>query len=168
MVGFDNIILFTLNYEKYRSDNKKDPGGLTIWGIASKYHPVEVAKMLKMSVEDAKVEAIKIYYNEYWFGGSCNKLPSITARAHFDSCVNPGVGAAVRFIQKVVGVKEDGDFGKITKCAVDNYLKLFTDESLAKKIIELRDQYYTDKHNVDFGKGWHNRVVDLKKFLNIA
>lgn len=167
MGDFDNIIKFTLNYEKYKSDNKKDPGGLTIWGIASKYHPVEVAKMLKMSIEDAKKEAIKIYYNEYYFGGSCNKLPSLSAQAHFDACVNPGIGAAVRFIQKVVGVKEDGDFGRNTKIAVDNYLKLFTDEILAKKIIELRDKYYEDKNSVDFGHGWDNRIEDLKKFLKL-
>ncbi len=165
---FDNILQFTLGYEKFKSNDPRDPGGLTIWGIASKYHPVAVSRMDKMSKEEAKKVASEIYWNEYWSAGNCDKLPEKTSQAHFDCCVNPGIGAAVRFIQKVVGVAEDGSFGPKTKKAVDNYLLSNSDESFANKIIELRRDYYVAKNNATFGRGWANRVNDLKKFLKLC
>ncbi len=164
---FNNIIKFTLSYEQYKTNNPKDPGGLTIWGIASKYHPVAVARMDKMTVEESKNTAIEIYFNEYWSAGNCDKLPPITAQAHCDGCVNPGIGAAVRFVQKVVGVVEDGSFGPGTKKAVDIYVSKNDDKTFANAIIDLRKEYYDNKHNETFGKGWANRVRDLKIFLKL-
>lgn len=165
---FDNILQFTLGYEKYKSNNPRDPGGLTIWGFASKFHPVLVEEMSKISPEKAKIKASENYYNLYWLSGSCNKLPKLTAQVHFDACVNPGVGASVRFVQKVVGVAEDGSFGPKTKKAVDNYLLSNSDETLANKLIELRREYYVAKNNEIFGHGWANRVNDLRKFLKLC
>ncbi len=164
----ENILKFTLSYEQYKSNNPKDTGGLTIWGIASKYHPVDVAAMNKMTLEEARDKASEIYYNEYWLGGNCDKLSELASQAHFDSCVNTGIGASVRFVQKVVGTVEDGSFGPGTKKAVDEYLTANDDKTFANAIIDLRSNYYKSLNNSTFEKGWLNRVRDLKKYLNLV
>ena len=50
---FERAVEFVLAHEKYRANDPHDPGGLTIWGLSSRYHP-EVRKMKNMSKEDAK------------------------------------------------------------------------------------------------------------------
>lgn len=168
MDNFKNIIQFTLNYEKYWSDDPQDTGGLTIWGFASKFHPVEVAAMKDMSPEDAKKRAIELYYNLYWCVGGCNKLPDVSAQSHFESCVNPGLGAAIKFIQHAVGTTEDGVFGPHTKQLVDDYIVKYGDIEFAKTLIKLREEYYINKKSVRFGRGWANRCKDLKIFLKLV
>ncbi len=167
--NFNNVVKFTLNYEKFKTDDPHDPGGLTIWGFASKYWPIEVNLMKNMSPEDAKKRAVELYYNNYWFTGGCNLLPEFSSQIHFDACVNPGIGAATRFLQNVVGAKGDGSLGPNTRKLVDLYVKSpeFNDKDLAIKLLELRAQYYKDKNNDRFIRGWLNRCEDLKLFLKL-
>ena len=165
---FENIVKFTLNYEKYKSNDPHDPGGLTIWGFASKYHPIEVAAMENMSPEDAKKRAIELYYNLYWFAGGCDKLLELSSQALFDICVNPGTGAAVRFLQHIFGTKEDGVLGPNTKKLIDDNISKHNDKELATALITMREDWYKAKHNDKFEHGWLNRCSDLRKFLNIS
>ena len=168
--NFENVVKFTLNNEKARTNDPNDIGGLTIWGFASRYWPTEVNLMKTMSPEDAKKRAVELYYNNYWFTGGCNLLPILSSQVHFDACVNPGLGAAIKFLQIVVGAKEDGSLGPNTRKLIDAYVKSpsFNDKDLAVRLVELRERYYKDKNNIRYVHGWLNRCKDLKLFLKLV
>jgi len=90
----DRAIEFMLSWEKYLSEVPGDPGGKTIWGITSKYFPEIVAQLEKQTESESRGTAKSWYYQNVWLKNNCDHLPSPLDIFHFDSCVNPGPGAA--------------------------------------------------------------------------
>ena len=64
------------------TDDPQDPGGFTIWGLASRYNP-EVRR--DMTYEEAKA----IYLRRYWVPAGCDDAPSPMDVVLFDGAVNP-------------------------------------------------------------------------------
>lgn len=92
--NFQKAIEFVLPWEGYKTDDPRDPGKLTIWGISVVYHPVEVARMVKMSKEEAMKYASKLYLEKYWIPSGCDFLPCPKDMVLFDIAINPGPGLA--------------------------------------------------------------------------
>ena len=80
--NFDFAFALTIGLEGKPSDDPNDPGGVTIWGLASKYHP-EVTRVTP--IEYAK----KVYLEQYWIPSGCDNEPFPMDIALFDSAVNP-------------------------------------------------------------------------------
>jgi len=120
-------------------NDPKDPGGETKFGISKRSYPTLNIKTL--SIE----QALEIYYRDYWLSYG-NGLPFPYNLCMFDTAVNMG-GRAAR---------------KIDLIAKGNW----------KKFIEERKNYYLDiisaKPNLrKFKNGWLNRLVELRKFIEI-
>lgn len=98
--NFNKAIDFVLKWEGYKSNHPADPGKLTIFGIASKFYPEEVAKMDKMSIEDARRYASEIYRREYWDKCACDSLPYPMDIIVMDTAVNMGVSKAIELKNK--------------------------------------------------------------------
>jgi len=64
------------------SDDPDDPGGFTIWGLASRYNP-EVTRDTTLS------EAKAIYLRKYWIPNGCDEAPFPMDICLFDGSVNP-------------------------------------------------------------------------------
>jgi hypothetical protein len=64
------------------TDDPDDPGGFTIWGLASKYNP-EVTR--DMTYE----QALPIFFKRYWQPAGCNDAPWPMDFVLFDGAVNP-------------------------------------------------------------------------------
>ena len=141
--AFEEILKFTLIREGYISDDKDDPGKLTIWGIASKYNPKEVAAMKKLIEQGKKEEAFIIckdtYWKKYWLRAGCEQLDFKMACVAFEYAVNPGIGA-------------------LNKALSENP----TDwrDLLLKRI-----KYFSDKNNKKYIRGWVRRSIDLYTLL---
>lgn len=162
--NFVKAIPFTIEHEGYRS--KDVWGGVTIFGIASKYHPELVAMLDKMPRTDALIAATEFYYTDYWIPAHCDDMPMRASIVVFDCAVNPGIGRAVQFIQRAVNVPDDGVFGKVTKHAVENY----SDMHLVLKILDERRRYYQQKvietpEKSIYLKGWLNRCDALEEYV---
>jgi hypothetical protein len=72
----------TIGLEGRPSDDPRDPGGFTIWGLAKRYHP-EINK-------DTTIDyAREVYLREYWIPSGCDDLPFPMDICQFDSAVNP-------------------------------------------------------------------------------
>ena len=80
--SFDKAFELTIGLEGKPSNDPRDPGGFTIWGLAKKYHP-EVNK--DTSIEYAK----KVYFEQYWIPQRCDDAPFPLDICLFDSAVNP-------------------------------------------------------------------------------
>ena len=80
--NFDRAFILTIGLEGKPSDDPRDPGGLTVWGLSKRYNP---SVSLEMTVAEAK----EIYLKQYWTPAGCNNVPSPMDICLFDSQVNP-------------------------------------------------------------------------------
>ncbi len=80
--NFDIAFQMTIGLEGKPTNDPRDPGGFTIWGLAKRWHP-QVDE--NTSIEEAKV----IYLEEYWIPQGCDEAPFPWDIALFDSAVNP-------------------------------------------------------------------------------
>lgn len=104
------------------------------------------------------------------FHGKCDKLPSMLAVIHFDSCINHGTKQAAKFLQRALGVTDDGIIGNITlsKAASLNAVQLKT---VALSYMLQRESFFRNlvaKRPKDavFLKGWLSRVDYYRNWIN--
>lgn len=80
--SFDKAFEITIGLEGKPTNDPRDPGGYTIWGLASKYNPgVNPATTLEQAKE--------IYLKKYWIPAGCDDAPRPMDVCLFDSQVNP-------------------------------------------------------------------------------
>lgn len=80
--NFDKAFALTIGLEGRPSNDPRDPGGFTIWGLAKKYHPEINANT---TIDYAK----QVYLKEYWIPAGCDSAPYPMDICLFDSQVNP-------------------------------------------------------------------------------
>lgn len=103
------------------SNVSTDRGGPTKCGVT---HTTLASHRGVKSVTAAQVKAISreeaedIYRRSYWTQSGGELLPPGLDYAVFDFGVNSGPARAVKTLQKVVGVREDGQVGEQTLAAV--------------------------------------------------
>jgi len=143
MNRFKEALQFVLKWEGFISNDVRDSGGMTIWGISYRSHKEAVLEMERLLGEVKKEEAFAIaehiYWNDYWLGAGCDKLPKPMGIIVFDTAVNRGLSKAKEFYDASTDW-QDYLFRRIA-----SYTKL-------------------EKFNI-FGKGWVNRVIVLYHFV---
>jgi lysozyme family protein len=77
----------------------------------------------------------------------------------FDFAVNAGAGRAIKTLQTAVGVTPDGGFGPMTMAAV----QAVDPNELIERFSQAKEDFYRSLTTfATFGKGWLNRVADVK------
>ena len=112
MSAFTNAVTHTLQLEGGYVNDPNDPGGETKYGISKRAYPQVDIRNLTLE------KATTIYFNDYWTKIRGDSLPLGLSRVVFDMAVNAGPYQAIRLLQKVVGVKQDGVLGEKTLAAV--------------------------------------------------
>jgi lysozyme family protein len=140
-------------------NDPRDPGGETKYGIAKNSH--RSINIAALNWEAAK----KIYYDEYWVAGKCDKLPGKIAILHMDGCVNNGVKTASIFLQKSLNVPADGAIGNVTLTAANSA----DQNAVCTSICANRAAYYNKivQSNPSLGvylNGWLRRVNEVTMF----
>lgn len=141
--SFKKALAFTLPHEGYKTDDPRDPGKLTIWGWSMVYHPMEVARMAKLSREDALAYASDLYLKKVWLPAGCDLLPYPKDIVIFEITVNPGP-----------------KLGQMLKPAAFTWLDC----------LFLRIGYYIGRvkekpYKIVYLKGWFNRTYELYKLV---
>lgn len=156
MTWFDQCFEKLIAHEGGVSENPKDPGGLTNYGISQRAYPNLDIRSLTLA------EVKQLYKRDYWDRAQCDQLPSQLSYLVFDAAVNSGIGQSIRFLQRAVGVADDGVMGAITLSAI----KRLDAESLCARFIGQRLDFMTRLSTFDvFGKGWSRRLADQLKGL---
>lgn len=148
-MDFDAAFTRLIGNEGGLTNDPRDPGGLTKYGISKRAYPdVDIASL---TLDQAKA----IYLRDYW-----NPLgqahPAIKFQV-FDFAVNAGIQTAIRKLQKAIGVADDGHWGPVSAGTLLQYdvtdvLLLFAAERL---------DFYTSLSTWDaFGKGWTRRIAN--------
>jgi lysozyme family protein len=128
-----------------------------------------------MSYPDLDIErltyaqAFAIYFRDFYQRCACDELPAAIRFMVFDSAVNNGPGNAARFLQRAIGVADDGDIGPRTRAAIAKADPLALMESFSRE----RTTFHTKLSTWgDFGKGWAIRlatvVVQSLRFGGVA
>lgn len=159
-------LALVLAHEGGYVNHPKDPGGATNKGITQKvydaYRSLGGRKRQSVRLID-NIEVEDIYKKNYWRLVRGDSLPTGLDYAVFDFAVNSGVSRAVRYMQRVVGVADDGVIGDITLEAVYSAARK-DEESLiatlcANRVIFLQGL----KTFPTFGRGWMRRVVGYQQ-----
>ena len=143
-VTFREALRLILRFESGYVFDKADSGGETNLGITHKvYDEYRISKGLPVrSVKDiTEDECTDIYRTRYWLLGKCNRLPTCLAMAHFDTCVNAGIGQAAKIMQRTVEVKDDGIIGEGTFKAVAAVFIKAGDKKMAMNYLERRRDF---------------------------
>lgn len=148
---FEEYIERILNHEGGYVNHKDDPGGETKWGIAKRSYPHLDIKNL------TKEEAKEIYYHDFWKPLAAWALPKSFAFQALDATVNHGAGNTLRWIQRTVGVADDGWIGPHSLHAIRQ-----TDPvDLVLGFFAERLEFYTKLRGwPTFGRGWALRIVE--------
>lgn len=168
-MSLERALYFVFAREGGYVNNPHDRGGATNWGITQRNYDNYRAS-ISLDIADikdlTKGEAITIYTRNYWLVGKCNKIPYNLDIVHFDSCVQHGCGTAAKFLQRALGVKDDGFIGQVTLAT----LQTSDIGSITADYLDLRDKHYydiivNDPSQKIFEKGWANRMRELREFL---
>ncbi len=149
-MDFDEAFDILIGHEGGHVDHPNDPGGETKYGISKRAYPdVNIAAL---TLDDAKA----IYREDYWDRVRADELPAELRFPLFDGAVNAGVAQSIKWLQRAVGVRDDGVIGPVTMVAV----KSTTPHKNAANFLGQRLKHMTDLKNWDqFGRGWARRIA---------
>lgn len=162
MAKFEPAIKVVLKHEKGYSNNPRDKGGETNWGISKRSYPNVDIKNL--TLKDAK----DIYFRDFWIPVRCGIFDNqLIATKIFDISVNMGKARAIRLLQKSVNavfrskkLKVDGKIGyKTLKAANDAVPIELLIEIRAQQAIRYTEIILRDPSQKVFLKGWMRRAV---------
>jgi lysozyme family protein len=169
-----DIIADILRREGGFVNRADDPGGPTNMGITQvdlagwRGHPVTVADVQNLTRQEAE----DIYTHRYIAEPGFGNLQDLNLRALLvDSGVLCGTQTAIRFLQRALGVVDDGVLGPQTLNAVWRV----PNTALYYRVCAERLRYFgrlitdnlTDKDrdgvpdNAEFAEGWLNRLAEL-------
>ena len=161
----DQMIDEILRREGGFVDHPNDRGGPTHHGITqatlARYRgkPVTVDDVRNLT----EAEARHIYRNDYFTSIQLHRIrdPYVACLA-FDCSVNHGPQRAVRWLQQIVGVVDDGILGDATEVAINSHepVRLYQ-KLLARRIVFYGEIISRDHSQAVFALGWLRRAAEF-------
>lgn len=121
---FPQFIDRLLAHEGGYTDDRRDPGNWTggkvgvgqlkgtKFGIAANTYPTLDIKNL------TRAQAVEIYRRDFWERSRSDRLHPAVGFQLLDGAVNSGIPQASRWLQRAVGVADDGIIGPVTLAAI--------------------------------------------------
>ena len=155
-MNFDTAFDLLLKHEGGFSDHVADPGGKTRYGVTE-----AVARevgyrgdMRELPLDLAK----RIYKDKYWDTVKAEQLPASVRYPVFDAAVNSGAGQASKWLQRALGVKDDGVIGPQTISAAN----AANPDALKMRMLGQRLRFMAGLSNWPaFSRGWALRIASL-------
>jgi lysozyme family protein len=137
-----------------------DSGGETKFGVAKNSN-------VDVDIQTLTLEgAMDIYLQRYWNHAKCDTFQGPLDVLIFDAAVNHGVPKAIKFLQRALGLHDDGQFGPGTQSAYDACDK----DAMASQYLDQREASYRkivelNPSQEKFLNGWLSRVTTLRTFV---
>lgn len=159
--NFARALSLVLRHEGLWSDHPDDKGGPTMKGVTlanfRRYVKPGATKDDLRGITDEQVATI--YRRYYWDAVRASELPSGVDYAVFDFAVNSGPDRAIKYLQAVVGAKQDGRIGPDTLAKTRAMMRATIINSLCDKRMTFLRRLKTWP---TFGKGWTSRVSGVR------
>lgn len=161
--NFKSSLDRVLVHEGGWSDNPKDPGGATMKGVTlqtfRRYYGSGQSKQALRNISTEQLD--HIYRKGFWDVCDGDQLPAGLDYCVFDAAVNSGPGNSIKWLQAAVGSKQDGGMGPNTLAKVKEHSDVV---ALINKTCDRRLDFLKSlKTWSTFGKGWENRVTEVRK-----
>ncbi len=160
--NFPASLAAVLQSEGGRVDDPQDPGGRTAYGVTQRVYD-DWRRAHSEQPQDVwdipPDETAAIYKALYWNLLKADELPSGVDFTTFDFGVNSGIGRAAKFLQRVVGVPDDGQIGSQTLAAVAGMDAADVINGLCDARLAFLQGLPTF---VRFGHGWSTRVAQVR------
>jgi lysozyme family protein len=154
-MGFDEIFDRLIGHEGGYVNDPDDPGGETKWGISKRSYPDLNIKEL------SRDEAKSIYQRDFWERLGGDRFPDGVSFQLFDFAVNSGIETAIRYLQRAVGVADDGHWGPISQAQAN----LLSESDLIMRLnAERLDFMIRLKNWPSHGKGWARRIAQNLRY----
>jgi lysozyme family protein len=150
---FSLAMSFVQVYEGGYVNDPRDTGGETNFGISKRQYPHLDIKNLTLA------QAKEIYRKDYWEHYRCHEMPWPLAMVMFDSYVQFSPSNPTRWMQRALGLRDDGVFGPKTLEAVRSAKNPLM---AARAVMFDRGEFRVTRPNYDrFGRGWRRRDIAL-------
>lgn len=169
MSNFDRMFDIVMGHEGDFTADPADRGNWTAGAIGqgtcrgTKYG-ISAAAYPDLDITNITLDAAKaLYQRDYWQRIAGDRLPGALALLVFDAAVNNGTGRAIRWLQQVAQVSQDGVIGPRTLGAIDHAAARpggITDlcaEFLAQRLLFMTSLPTWQT----FGLGWARRLCRL-------
>lgn len=154
-MNYRTMIERILSHEGGYVNNPADPGGETKWGISQRSYPNVVIRLL------TREDAIAIYKRDFWDRLNGDRLPPAIGYQLLDSAVNSGISQSIRFLQRAIGVADDGAFGPVSLAA----LQRTELHDIAMRFLAERIDFMSRLKAFDsFGRGWTRRIAQNLRY----
>ena len=167
MSNFNKCLEIVLHHEGGYVNHPKDPGGMTNMGVTKRVYEEWVGySVSENTMQNLKEEDVApIYKKNYWDRVKGDDLPEGLDLCIFDFAVNAGPGRAAKFLQKLIGVTQDGGIGPQTlgalQSAIGEDVRIQTREMI-EKYQSMRQEYYESLSTFEtFGRGWTRQVDEV-------
>jgi len=162
--NFAPALKAVLVHEGGWSDNPRDNGGATMYGVTQRVYDAfrDRAHKTRQSVRAITYAEVEVIYRQqYWDVVRGDKLPHGIDYVVFDAAVNSGPRQAVRWLQRALKVRADGVMGNVTLAAVEAHPDY---AALIDTMLDLRLAMLKAHEDWDvFGKGWSRRVAGVRR-----
>ena len=152
MGHFKDCIKVILSEEGELSHHRRDPGGITKYGISQRAYPT--LDIQSLTLEDAEA----LYRRDYWAPINGDDFPAGLALLLFDGAVNQGQVTAVKLLQTVLDVGIDGIPGPKTQAAARAAMHRSPIHILIAFCAERALRYECNHNEESFGRGWYRRL----------
>lgn len=156
LIDFDTAIERVLSHEGGYVFDPRDPGGETKWGISKRSYPtVDIRALTRDGAKD-------LYRRDFWDPVSARVSDGALRFQLLDAAVNHGMGNAVRFLQRAIGVADDGHFGQVSRDA----LARMDPKDAHLLFMAERFEFWAKLRTFDaFGRGWARRGAQNLRFI---
>ena len=161
--NYTRALDLTLEHEGGYVNHPKDPGGATMRGVTQRVYDRYRAKIGRparpvQQIDEDELQAI--YRLQYWDLVHGDKLPSGVDAAVFDFAVNAGATRATQELQRVLGVRTDGNMGAVTIEAATEADPV----DLIKRYSAARLAFHKKLGTWStFGRGWTRRIKAVEE-----
>ena len=149
-MNFDLAFDRLMGHEGGYVNDPNDPGGETNWGVSKRSYP-------NLDIKNLTRDAAKtIYRRDFWERVHGDDLYDGVAFQTFDFAVNSGIETAVRYLQRALGVADDGAWGAVSADAA----KTISETDQIMRLNAERLDFMTRlKVWPSFSRGWARRIV---------
>lgn len=151
---FEDVIDYLIDDEGGYVNDPNDLGGETKYGISKRSYPGLDIKNL--TIQDVRA----IYKKDYWEPVRADELPRGINYMVFDMAVNHGHSNAIKMLQRVAGVEDDGKIGPATIAASKN---VSTVDLALERAMFFASICAKNPTQLKFFKGWIKRTFKVLK-----
>lgn len=154
-MNFDDAFEKLIGHEGGYSNDPKDPGGETMYGVTLR---VARANGYQGAMRDLPLSLAKtIARRRYWDTVHADMLPDAVRFDVFDGAYNSGPDRSMEWLQKAVYTDSDGTFGPKTMMG----LQIYSPYAICARYNGHRLDFMNDLGTwANFGRGWSQRIAN--------